>query len=36
MIIAKPDLPIGSFNMQIGKLENSKFKVLKEQVIVIK
>jgi hypothetical protein len=36
MIIAKPDLPIGSFNMQIGKLENGKFKVLKEQVIEIK
>ena len=36
MIVAKPDLPIGSFNMQIGKLENGKFKVLKEEVIEIK
>jgi hypothetical protein len=36
MIVAKPDLPIGSFNMQIGKLENGQFKVLKEQVIEIK
>lgn len=36
MIVAKPDLPIGSFNMQIGKLENNQFKVIKEQVIEIK
>lgn len=36
MIVAKPDLPIGSFNMQIGKLENGQFKVIKEQVIEIK
>jgi hypothetical protein len=36
MIVAKPDLPIGSFNMQIGKLENGHFKVLKEEVIEIK
>ena len=35
-IVAKPDLPIGSFNMQIGKLENNQFKVIKEQIIEIK
>ena len=36
MIIAKPDLPIGVFKMQIGKLENNQFKVIKEQNIQIK
>jgi hypothetical protein len=36
MIIAKPDLPIGRFNMKIGKLENNQFKVIKERVIEIK
>ncbi|AFK03057.1 hypothetical protein Emtol_1917 [Emticicia oligotrophica DSM 17448] len=36
VIVAKPDLPIGTFNMQIGKLENGQFKIIKEQVIEIK
>lgn len=34
--VAKPDFPIGVFKMQIGKLENNQFKILKEQVIEIK
>ncbi|WP_435357586.1 hypothetical protein [Emticicia sp. SJ17W-69] len=34
--VAKPDLPIGEFIMQIGKLENNQFKVIKEQTIEIK
>jgi hypothetical protein len=36
MLIAKPDLPTGTFNMQIGKLENGKFTILKEEIIEIK
>jgi hypothetical protein len=35
-IVAKPDLPIGIFKMQIGKLENNQFKLIKQQVIEIK
>lgn len=34
--VAKPDLPIGEFKMQIGKLANNQFKVIKEQTIEIK
>jgi hypothetical protein len=34
-IIAKPDLPIGEFKMQIGKLQDNQFKVIKEQIIKI-
>ena len=34
--VAKPDLPVGEFKMQIGKLENNQFKVIKEQNILIK
>lgn len=34
--VAKPDLPVGEFKMQIGKLENNRFKVIKEQQIIIK
>jgi hypothetical protein len=36
VIVAKPDLPVGTFNMQIGKLENNQFKIFKEQKIIIK
>ncbi|WP_259017014.1 hypothetical protein [Emticicia fluvialis] len=34
-VVAKPDLPVGSYSMKIGKLENSRFKVIKEQAIKI-
>ncbi len=34
--VAKPDLPVGEFKIQIGKLENKQFKVIKEQTIEIK
>ena len=34
-LVAKPDLPVGEFNMKIGKLEKGSFKVIKEQTINI-
>ena len=34
--VAKPDLPVGNFKMQIGKLQNNQFTILKEQDIKIK
>ena len=34
--IAKPDLPVGTFKMQIGKLQDNQFNVIKEQTIEIK